>query len=148
MKFLTRKSGDASIRGHQTRLDLTQDGRPVVIDTITNFSMNQDANFSKSFYVGAAVPEGDTSYEGYSGTFDMEVKNAIIESFLDAMVANNLAGIGVSDYVLLDTESYPDGSTVTYAYYDGQFSLNKTSGGSNEKVTKSVSFQFSGRVKV
>lgn len=146
--FRTRKSGDASIRGHQTRLDLTQDGAPVPIDTITNFSLNQDANFSKSFYVGAAIPEGDTSYEGFSGTFDMEVKNKTIEEYFDAMIANNLAGIGVSDYVLLDTEFFPDGSSTTYAYYDGQFSMSKTAGGSNEKVTKSISFQFSGRTKV
>ena len=148
MKFLTRKSGDASIRGHQTRMDLTQDGAPVAIDTITNFSMNQDANFSKSFYVGAAIPEGDTSYEGFSGSFDMEIKNAVIEEFFDAMIANNLAGIGVSDYVLMDTEFFPNGSSTTYAYYDGQFSMSKTAGGSNEKVTKSINFQFSGRTKV
>lgn len=135
----------ASIRGHQTRFDLIQDGAMVTIDTITNVQINQDSNFTKSFYVGNNVPEGDQSIEGWSGQFDMEVKNATIEEFIDSLIANNLNGIGVSEYLFIDTEQYPDGTSKSYAYFDCQFSLSKNKPGLNEKVTKTINFQAMGR---
>lgn len=148
MKFRIKSAGVASIRGHQARFDLFQDGAPVTVDTITNVQINQDSNFSKSFYVGNPIPEGDQSIEGWSGQFDMEVKNAIIERFLDALIANNLNGIGVSEYSFIDTEFYPDGTSQSYLYVDCQFSLNKTKTGLNEKITKTVNFQAMTRVAI
>ena len=138
----------ASIRGHQARFEVYQNGTPVVIDTLTNVQINQDSNFSKSFYVGKAIPEGDQSIEGWSGQFDMEVKNDVIEQFMDALIANNLNGIGVSEYTFIDTEFYPDGSSASYVYFDCQFSLSKTKPGLNEKVTKTINMQAMGRVRI
>lgn len=138
----------ATIRGHQARFELYQDDAPVVIDTLTNVQINQDSNFTKSFYVGNPIPEGDQSIEGWSGQFDMEVKSAVIEEFIDALVSNNLNGIGVSEYTFIDTEFYPDGTQKSYVYFDCQFSLNKTKTGLNEKVTKTVNFQAAGRVSL
>ncbi len=146
MKFRIKNGGVASIRGHQARFELYQNGAPVVIDTLTNVQINQDSNFSKSFYVGNPIPEGDQSIEGWSGQFDMEVKNATIEEFLDALIANNLNGIGVSDYTFIDTEFYPNGTTKSYVYFDCQFSLSKTKPGLNEKVTKTINMQAMGRI--
>jgi hypothetical protein len=138
----------ASIRGHQASFKLYQDGAEVVVDTITNVSVNQDSSFSRAFYVGAPVPEGDQSIEGWSGSFDMEVKNDTLESFIDALITNNLNGIGVSDYTFITTENYPDGTSASYVYFDAQFSLNKTQSGLNEKVTKTMNFQASGRIRI
>jgi len=138
----------ASIRGHQTRFEVYQDGGPQTFDTITNVSINQDSSFQRTFYVGRPIPEGDQTIEGWSGSFDMEVKDDKVERFLDALITNNLNGIGVSDYTFIDTELYPDGTSATYVYFDCQFSLTKTKPGLNEKVTKSVNFQASGRVRV
>ena len=140
--------GTPSIRGHQTRFDLFQDGAPVTVDTITNFSVNQDSNFSRSFYVGNPVGEGDQSIEGWSGSFDMEVKGSTMDEFIDALVTNNLNGIGVSDYSFIDTENYSDGTSASYLYFDCQFSISKSASGLNEKVTKSVNFQASGRTRI
>lgn len=147
MNFKLRIAGNstASIRGHQARFELFQDGSRVVIDTLTNVQINQDSNFSKSFYVGAPIPEGDQSIEGWSGQFDMEVKNAVIEEFIDALITNNLNGIGVSEYSFIDTEFYPDGTSSSYLYSDCQFRLSKTKPGLNEKVTKTVNFQAMSR---
>lgn len=144
--FRIKTAGVASIRGHQARFEIFQDGAPVVIDTLTNVNINQDSNFTKSFYVGNPIPEGDQTIEGWSGQFDMEVKNAVIEEFLDALIANNLNGIGVSEYTFIDTEFYPDGTSKSYVYFDCQFSLSKTKPGLNEKVTKTVNMQAAGRI--
>jgi hypothetical protein len=146
--FNIKSAGDASIRGHQTRFEMYRDGAPVVFNTITNVQINQDSNFSRSFYVGSPVPEGDQSIEGWSGQFDFEVKNAIAEEFIDALIANNLNGIGVTEDTFIDTEIYPDGTKATYVYFDCQFSLSKTKPGLNEKVTKTINFQSAGRLRV
>lgn len=138
----------ASIRGHKGSFKVIQDGREVVIDTVKNFSVNQDSTFSRAFYVGNAIGEGDQTVEGWSGSMDMEVKNAVIEEFIDALINNNLNGIGVSEYSLLLTEEYSDGTSSTYAYFDMQWKLSKTMGGLTEKMTKKLDFQASGRLPV
>lgn len=148
MKYKIKNAGVASIRGHQARFELYQDGASVVVDTITNVQINQDSSMTRSFYVGSAIPEGDQSIEGWSGQFDMEVKNATIEEFIDALIANNLNGIGVSEYTFIDTEFYPDGTSKSYVYFDCQFSLSKTKPGLNEKVTKTVNMQAAGRIAI
>lgn len=137
-----------SIRGHKTRMEFIQDGQEQVVDTITGFQVNQDSSFMRSEYVGNPVPEGDQAIQGFSGSLDMEVKNDLIERVVDAMITNNLNGIGVSDYQLIDTEEYPDGTQATYAYFDVQFKLSKTASGLSEKVTKKLDWQASGRIRV
>jgi len=137
-----------SIRGHQGLLKFFQDGAEVLIDTLTRVSVNQDSNFSRAFYVGNPVPEGDQSIEGWSGQLEMEVKNAIADEFMDALVTNNLNGIGVSEYTFNTTESYPDGTRKSYVYFDVQWRLSKDQSGLNEKVTKRLDFQASGRLSL
>jgi hypothetical protein len=138
----------ASIRGHQASFKLFKDGKEVVIDSITNVSINQDSSMTRSFYVGKAVGEGDQSIEGWSGSFDMEVKDDEIEQFIDALVTANLNGIGVTDDTFISTENFPNGSSSSYVYYDCQFTLSKTQSGLSEKVTKTVNFQASGRIRI
>lgn len=135
----------ASIRGHQGQFKLFQDGSLTNIVDITKVSISQDSSFSRTFYVGKAVPEGDQSIEGWSGSLDLEVKDASVDDFIDALVTNNLNGIGVSDYTMISTENYADGSTKSYVYYDCQFKMSKDQGGLNEKITKKIDFQASGR---
>lgn len=138
----------ASIRGHMATFKLYENGTEVVLDGITNVSVNQDSSMTRSFYVGAPVGEGDQSIEGWSGSFDMEVKDDRIEKFLDALITNNLNGIGVADYTFIVSEQYPNGTRSDYVYFDCQFTLGKTQAGLNEKITKSISFQASGRIRI
>lgn len=138
----------ASIRGHQTKFKILEnDGETGIID-VTGFDVNQDSNFSRTFYVGRPIPEGDQSVEGWSGSFDVEVKDASVDEFIDGLVTNNLNGIGVSEYSFIDTELYPDGTSKTYVYFDMQFKVSKSVRGLNEKVTKRLEFQASGRLPV
>lgn len=135
----------ASIRGHMGQIKLFQDGAIVGIIDITSVDINQDSSFMRSNYVGRAVPEGDQSIDGWSGSIDTEVKNAEVDKFIDALISNNLAGVGVSDYTFVTTEYYPDGRTNSYVYYDCQFKMGRKQGGQNEKITKKLDFQCSGR---
>jgi hypothetical protein len=138
----------ASIRGHQAIFKIYQDGSEVVIDTITSVQIQMDSSMSRSFYVGRPIGEGDQSIEGWSGSFEMEVKDDKIEKFIDALVTNNLNGIGVSDYSFIVTENYPNGTSSSYVYFDCQFGYSKNQGGLSDKVTKSIQMQASGRVRL
>jgi len=136
----------ASIRGHQGRIKVFENGEEKSIVNITRAEVNQDSTFSRSHYVGQQQPEGDQTVEGWSGSMDLEVKDNEVDAFIDALVTNNLNGIGVSDYTLVLSELYADGQISSHVYYDMQFKMSKTQPAQTEKVTKRLEFQASGRL--
>jgi hypothetical protein len=136
----------ASIRGHQGLFKIFQDGALSKIIDVTKVSVALDSSFSRTFYVGRPVGEGDQSIEGWSGSCDLEVKDASVDEFVDALITNNLNGIGVSDYSFTVTENYPDGTSKSFVYYDVQFKMSRDQGGLNEKITKKLDFQAAGRI--
>lgn len=138
----------ASIRGHQGSLKFFENGRQLGLANCTAFEANQDSAFMRSNYVGQPEPEGDQAIEGWSGNADFEVKDSMIDDFIDALITNNLNGIGVSDYTLVLTENYPDGTTRSYVYNDVQFKLARKQQGLQAKVTKRLDFQAAGRKKL
>lgn len=137
-----------SIRGHQGRLRFFQDGAEVGFANITNAEVTQDSSFSRAFYVGNPVGEGDQSIEGWSGSIDVEVKDDQVDAFIDALVENNLGGVGISDYAMVVDEFYPNGQSASYVYFDMQFKMNKSVAGLNEKQTKRLEFQAAGRTRL
>lgn len=137
-----------SIRGHQSSFKIFENGALSNIVNMLSTDINQDSSFTRSFYVGNTVAEGDQVIEGWSGTIELEVKDATVENFIDALITNNLNGIGVSDYTFIDQETYGDGSVSSYAYFDVQWKLSKRASGANEKVTKRLEFQAAGRIKL
>lgn len=138
----------ASIRGHQGQFKIFTDGGLENIIDITKVSLQQESAFSRSFYVGRPVGEGDQAIEGWSGSIDMEVKDAVVDDFIDALTQNNLNGIGVSDYTFISTENYSDGTSRSYVYFDCQFKMSRENGGLTEKITKKLEFQAAGRTKI
>jgi hypothetical protein len=137
-----------SLRGHQGTFKVYQDGAEKVFEGITNVQVNMDSSMTRSFYVGSPIGEGDQSIEGWSGSFDKEVKDDEDEKFIDALITNNLNGIGVSDYTFITTENYANGTSASYVYFDCQFSISKTQAGLNEKIKKTINFQASGRQRI
>lgn len=135
----------ASIRGHSGLIKLFKDGSVAGIVDITSVDIKQDSSFMRTYYVGKAVPEGDQAIEGWSGSVECQVKDAEIDKFIDALVNDNLAGIGVSDYTFVTTENYPDGRSQSYVYFDVQWKMSRKQAGLNEKITKTLEFQCSGR---
>lgn len=138
----------ASIRGHQAVVKLFRNGTPAGQIPITKFNINQDSTFSRSFYVGQPHGEGDQSQEGWSGSFDLEVKGPEIDVLVDAMVNAKLNGVGVDEITIIDTEFYADGTQQTYVYIDIQAKMSKSSGGITEKLTKKLDWQASLRKPV
>ena len=138
----------ASIRGHQTLLKFFLDGGEVSIANVTQFDVNQDASFSRSFYVGAADGEGDTAYMGWSGSFSTEVKDASVDEIIDDVVQNNKNGVGVADITILDTEYYTDGTSKSYVYSGIQLKMGKSVGTLEAKVTKKLDFQADRRTAI
>lgn len=138
-------AGNASIRGHQGQLKFFVDGALAAIANLTKVSIQQKSSFMQSNYVGQPEPEGDQTIEGWEGSMDAEVKDSSIDDMIDALVTNNLNGIGVSDYTLVSTENYADGTSKSWVYYDCQFKMSKEQGGLQEKITKKLDFQCSGR---
>lgn len=138
----------ASIRGQMGSLRMLRSGQIINIVNITKFSVNLDSSFMRSMYVGNSIPEGDQSIEGYSGSIDTEVKDSAEEDFIDAVITQNLAGVGVEEVALVLTETYPDGSETTYMYNDCQFKYSREQGGASEKITKRLEFQASRRTKL
>ena len=137
-----------SIRGHQGQISFFENGADAGLVNLTSLDINQDSNFMRSNYVGKAEPEGDQAIEGWSGSVDAEVKSAVVDKFIDALVTNNLNGIGVSDYTFVHTELYNDGTQQSYVYYDVQFKMSKKQEGLQAKMTKKLDFQASGRKAV
>ncbi len=136
----------ASIRGHQGTLKFFKNGGEQAIIAITKASVNQDSTFSRAMYVGARLPEGDQTMDGWSGSLDCEVKDSVMDELIDALVTDNLNGIGVADYTMVLQENYGDGQLSSYVYFDMQFKMSKSQGGLNEKITKKLDFQASGRL--
>lgn len=134
-----------TIRGHKGTFKVFENGelRPIV--DITTVEVNQDSTFSRSIFVGRPVPEGDQSQEGWSGSIELEVRNAFVEDFVDALVTNNLNGIGVSDYAFVTTEEYSNGTRRSYVYADVQWRFSRRQSGLTEKITRRLEFQSSFR---
>ena len=137
-----------AIRGHQTQVKINKNGQTTGIVNVTSFSVNQDAAFSRSEYIGQALKEGDVDYSGWSGDLETEVKDSKVDQLIDALVTGNLSGVGGDECTVVDTEFYPDGSSQSYVYFDVQFKMSKKSGGSSSKVTKRLEWQSAGRIAI
>lgn len=135
-----------SIRGHKGAFKLFENGQLSNIVDITAVNVQQDSTFMRTNYVGRPVPEGDQSMEGWSGSIDLEVKDASVDEFIDALTTNNLNGIGISDYSFVTTEEYANGQVKSYAYFDVQWKMSRQQSGLTEKITKKLDFQASGRI--
>lgn len=136
------------IRGHQGRIKLFRNGQEAGIINVTAAEVSQDSSFSRAFYVGSPIGVGDQTVEGWSGSMDLEVTDSSVDDLIDALIAGNLAGIGVDEMTCVLDEYYPDGQIAAYVYYGGQFKMSKRVGGLTEKQTKKLDFQFSGRTRL
>lgn len=135
-----------TIRGHQAHFDVTRDGVRITFDSIQRISLNQDSSFSRQFFVGNPIPEGDQSFEGWSGSMDMQVRDSAVDDFIDSLVTDNLAGVNISDLNLIYTELYTDGTSKSWAFRDMQFRMSRDQGGLTEKITKRLDFQAAQRI--
>ena len=140
--------GQPTIRGHQGQFKFFQDNALLNIVDLTSVEVTQDSTFISSTFVGRQLPEQDQSIEGWSGSADAEVRGPEVDDLIDALITNNLNGIGVSDYTFLTTEQYADGTTRSYVYFDVVWKMSTRQSGLTEKITKRLEFKASGRQKL
>jgi len=138
----------ASNRGHQSQIKFLKNGQQLAVATLRSFSANQKSSFMQSHYVGNPIPEGDQTQEGFEGNAEYEVKGPELDQFIDALITQNLNGVGVDEVNIVDTETYSDGRQSSYVYFDVQAKMSKKVGGQTEKMTKSMDWQASGRIKL
>lgn len=136
-----------TIKSHQYSIELFRNGKKEIINTITNVSVNQDSDFSRSQFVGNPIPEGDQVFNGWSGSFDLEVKTAVVDRLLEGITTQNYNGVGIADINILETEKYSDGQLATFLHTDVQLKMSKQAQG-NTKVTKRIDFQSSFRKEI
>ena len=137
-----------TIRGHKGTFKIFENGELKNILNVLSVEVNQDSTFSRSHFVGNPIPAGDQTIEGFSGTAEMEVGDDEADKFIDALITNNLNGIGISDYSFVVSEEYSNGTSASYVYFDVQWKLSRRQSGQNEKITKRLEFQASGRIRV
>lgn len=135
-----------TIRGHQAQIKFYKDGNLQDVVDITRFEANQDASFIRSKYVGNPIPEGDVAYQGFTGSADLEVRDSRAEDIIDALIEQNLGGVGVSDHSISVQEFFDDGSSKSWVYFDVQWRLSASYPNLEEKVTKRMEWQAAGRV--
>lgn len=138
----------ASIRGHQGQFKIFENGALTNIIDITSVEVNQDSDFIRTEYVGRSIPEGDQSIKGWSGSLDLEVKDDSVDLVIDALITNNLNGIGVSDYIFVSTEQFANGQVASWVYGDIQWRMSKRQSGLSEKMTKRLEFQAGFRIRL
>ena len=138
----------ASIRGHQGQFKIFENGALTNIVDVTSVEVNQDSDFIRTEYVGRSIPEGDQSIKGWSGSADLEVKDDSVDILIDALITNNLNGIGVSDYTFLSTEQFANGQVASWVYGDIQWRMSKRQSGLSEKMTKRLEFQAGFRIRL
>lgn len=138
----------ATIRGHQAVFKIYKDGEEQVIDSITRVSIREESQLTRHSYVGDRNTQSDKTHMGWSGSFEMECRNALIEELLDEVITGNLNGVNRPDYTFQITEVYSDGSRSSHIYTDCVFSYGREQGGMDSKVTKSIDFQASRRVRL
>ncbi len=134
-----------SIRGHQGKIAFFANGSQVAMINLTSVDITQESTFMRSKYVGVAVPEGDQAMDGWTGTVDAEVKDSVMEDFIDALTTANLNGIGIEDYSVVSTQNYNDGTSKSWVYSDMQFKMSMKQEGLQAKITKKLDFQAARR---
>ena len=137
-----------TIRGHRAQFKMYKDGKEIVIDTIKRVSIGQDSSFTKNFYIGKSIPEGDQTFEGWSGSLELDCRTSEVEDFIDGLVTDNLNGVGISDYSFVTNESYSDGSRRSYVYVDSQWKMSREQGSMQEKMVKRLEFQAMTRIRI
>jgi len=137
-----------AIQGKDTQIRLFRNGTLVNVVEVSNFNVKQDADFTRSSYLGNVPSIGDVNHKGWSGDFEVEVVNAAIDDLIDALITENLSRIDYEEIVIHDQENYRDGTKAAWVYYGIQMRYSKTASGRDEKVKKKIEFQADERRKI
>ena len=137
-----------TIRGNSAQIRTIRNGEVINVGPITNFQSSMDSEFFRTFGVGDSVGKSDQAINGWTGRFDLELDNPGLSDFINDMVTENLNGVGLSDYVIVQTFFYSDGQSRSFAFTDCVFRYSENVPTNQGKITASVDFQASRRTEV
>ena len=135
----------ASIMGDKGHLRIIMDGREIAWFEQVRFDEADESQQFKSFYVGSPKPEVDTQIMGYNGTISGEIKNEAVDDMMQVIRDARQSGAAYPRITLVYTQQYPDGGLAgdasrTTVFTDVHFTSSSSTGGSNEKISKNLSF--------
>ena len=142
-------SGTAkTIQGRDTQIRVFRNGSLIDVVEINNFEAKEDADFKRSEYLGNTNTTGDIVFKGWSGSFDAEKKNAVVDDLIDSLIEENLGRLNLSDLTIQDTETYRDGTRAAWVYYGVQLKYSKNASSRDEKVKSKIEWQADYRKRI
>ena len=142
----------ATIRGDNAHIIIVEDGERLPIFEIVNFEASSKTEEHESFFVGRKDPETDALERGWTGSFTVEVKSAVIDDLMNRIMTARRSRVAppdvritmIEDYVKADTPESVRSDLSSKTFLDCQLIYaNLRTGGLNEKITKTIGFNAS-----
>lgn len=131
---------ETPISGKDVTWEMIINGVPLGINgSVTNFSEEPTFDDIETKPLGSNTVDMDRIPTGYSGTFDIAVRDGSLEKAVDAYAAAQNARLPV-DVVLTSTRRYRDGSSTSHTYIKVVWS-HTTEGQRGEIVTSKVTWR-------
>jgi hypothetical protein len=134
--------------GRDVSLKVTTSGGPLTINQITGFNTKQETSKQKVKRLDG-VTDSLRFFDGWSGSFDVERSDGVVEDYFIALEANFFTGINEIPATILETIANPDGSTSQYRYERVILSLDQAGDWKGDSTVKiKVSFEAGRKKKV
>lgn len=131
--------------GRDIALNIIAGGVPLRVRGITSFKSHQDTTKVKVKSINGNV-ENLRFFEGWSGTFDVERKDAVVDQYFNQLEADYFQGIGEGEATITMTIVESNGTTSRFIYRRCKFSLDDAGEWAGDTAVKmSLSFVCSRR---
>ena len=132
------------IRGDKSHIRILKDGQPTAWSEATNMTYGEVSQFINDHYCGRKDPEVDVLTMGYEGSINFLVKDDSVDVLMAEIKAARDAGVALPTIDIIYVEQYPGGAQTSFHFIGVELILaNRTSAGSDQKITKSLNFKAS-----
>ncbi len=129
--------------GRDITLNVMTPNGPLTINKITGFSTKQEVSKSKVKRLDG-VTDSLRFFDVWSGSFDVERQDSIVEDYFIQLEANYFAGLNETPATALETITNPDGSMSQYRYERLMLSLDNAGDWKGDSSVKmSLAFEAS-----
>ena len=134
--------------GRDISVTVTTAKGPLTFNKITGFSSKQEASKQKIKRLDG-VTDALRFFDGWSGSFDVERTDSVVEDYFVQLEADQFAGINEIPATILETISNPDGTTSQYRYERVIMSLDQAGDWKGDSSVKiKVGFEAARKKKV
>lgn len=134
--------------GKDQVLDVVTPSGPLRLGLLTNFTKQQDTT-EQRIKGKDGISRHLRFFDGWSGTFEIERQDSLVENYFVQLEANYYAGLSEGPVTITETITEPDGSLSQYRYVGVVLKLSNAGGWSGDATVKqSLSWMASRCVKV